>query len=354
MSQPAESGSVGSASISGNTIVVHLREEVPGQIGHWFLFDIHSPSRDISINISNAGKALYPRGWVDYHPFYSLGGSPWQRVPASTYRDGCLRFDLSCSRNTSKISVAWYEPYPLSRLETLISEASRHAHVAELQGDLSAVSFGAGDRSVLVIARQHPGEVMSSFVVEGLIRALLSEDDEVTKLLKSTRVIVVPMANPMGVQAGNHRFGIDGSDYNRTWGRGRAPKEVEFVKTLASNLPNLALFFDVHGDEVSTGSDYVWAYPSGRDPSTRLEGLLMSQLNLNILRPRSGGVRLVRALLRGEPLRGINIGCTAARYFARTYGVPSFTYETLAHSNTPHDCIRTGKELAKVLARFIA
>ena len=63
----------------------------------------------------------------------------------------------------------------------------------------------------------HPGETPASFVCQGLIDFLVS-DDAVAKALRS-RVIfkVIPMLNPDGVFEGNYRAHFLGDDLNRHW-----------------------------------------------------------------------------------------------------------------------------------------
>lgn len=56
-----------------------------------------------------------------------------------------------------------------------------------------------------VIARQHPGEVTSSFMMEGIINYLLGHSKKSKDLLKRYVFKVVPMVNIDGVIHGNSR-----------------------------------------------------------------------------------------------------------------------------------------------------
>ena len=58
---------------------------------------------------------------------------------------------------------------------------------------------------VFVIARIHPGESNSSYVVNGLISFLLSKDPKAIQMRDSFIFKIVPMMNPDGVIAGNSR-----------------------------------------------------------------------------------------------------------------------------------------------------
>lgn len=64
---------------------------------------------------------------------------------------------------------------------------------------------------VVAIARQHPGESIGSWMMDGFLSKL--EEG----LFESVTWIVVPMINVDGVILGNNRTGIAGLDYNRFW-----------------------------------------------------------------------------------------------------------------------------------------
>ena len=72
-------------------------------------------------------------------------------------------------------------------------------------------------KMIIVMARQHPGEIWSSYMVEGMIRKLVSKPDEDTQwLLENYIVKIYPMINIDGVIYGNFRCDITGFDLNRS------------------------------------------------------------------------------------------------------------------------------------------
>jgi murein tripeptide amidase MpaA len=63
----------------------------------------------------------------------------------------------------------------------------------------------------------HPGETNASFIMEGFLEFIVSNDRE-AKALRDTYVFkIVPMLNPDGVIAGNYRCSLAGLDLNRQW-----------------------------------------------------------------------------------------------------------------------------------------
>ena len=67
------------------------------------------------------------------------------------------------------------------------------------------------------MARVHPGETVSSFVVKGFLDGLFSEVSEAQYLRSKLSVKVIPMQNPDGVIHGNTRTSVIGNDLNRRW-----------------------------------------------------------------------------------------------------------------------------------------
>jgi len=72
-------------------------------------------------------------------------------------------------------------------------------------------------RAIVITSRVHPGESNASFIVEGMLQFLVS-DDEVAKYLRNNFVFkIIPMLNPDGVLIGNYRTSLSGLDLNRQW-----------------------------------------------------------------------------------------------------------------------------------------
>lgn len=63
----------------------------------------------------------------------------------------------------------------------------------------------------VVFARQHPGESVSSWMMEGLASRLAELP------CPEVQWLLVPMVNVDGVILGNNRTGLLGFDFNRHW-----------------------------------------------------------------------------------------------------------------------------------------
>lgn len=67
----------------------------------------------------------------------------------------------------------------------------------------------------MISSRVHPGESNASFIMEGIIDFLMSDDMEAQILRNQYVFKIVPMLNPDGVIVGNYRSSIGGYDLNR-------------------------------------------------------------------------------------------------------------------------------------------
>ena len=118
--------------------------------------------------------------------------------------------------------------------------------------DATSAVPDAEKKHVWVIARQHPGETMAEWFVEGFLERLLDGDDSASRVLLQRCVFhVVPNMNPDGAARGNLRTNAAGANLNREW---QAPTmerspEVALVRQAMLEI-GVDLCLDVHGDEV--------------------------------------------------------------------------------------------------------
>ncbi len=107
------------------------------------------------------------------------------------------------------------------------------------------------DLKVWVIARQHPGETMAEWFVEGLLARLLDPQDATARaLLDQATFYIVPNMNPDGSALGNLRTNAAGANLNREWLAPTLEKspEVYYVRE-KMRATGVDLFLDIHGDE---------------------------------------------------------------------------------------------------------
>jgi murein tripeptide amidase MpaA len=79
----------------------------------------------------------------------------------------------------------------------------------------SSQDFIAQRKCVIISGRVHPGETGASFIMEGFVEFILSDELEARNLRSNYVFKVIPMLNPDGVIVGNYRCSLTGLDLNR-------------------------------------------------------------------------------------------------------------------------------------------
>lgn len=110
----------------------------------------------------------------------------------------------------------------------------------------------ADKKAVVLLARVHPGETCSSFVLKGAVDFLCGSTRQAQLLRRHYLFRIVPMLNPDGVVYGNTRTSLLGVDLNRRWSK---PSSVlhptlYYVKRLIQTMAEereVALVCDMHG-----------------------------------------------------------------------------------------------------------
>src|SRR5690606_11778611 len=255
-------------------IQLAIRPDVGGEFFQWFNFRLSGEvGEQYVLNITNAGKASYLAGWEDYQAVASYDREYWFRLPTS-YKEGKLTItaELACE----SIQIAYFAPYSYERHQDLLAAVQVHPlacleHLGETldKRDLTLVKVGDGDskkRSIWITARQHPGETMAEWLVEGLLNSLLDEDNPTAKLLlEKANFYIVPNMNPDGSVRGHLRTNAVGTNLNREWANPSLEKSPEVFHVINKmEETGVDLFYDVHGDEALP---YVFLAGSQGTPS---------------------------------------------------------------------------------------
>lgn len=241
-------------------IRLRLRDDNAADFRQWFHFRLMGAAgKALRMVFANAASAAYPDGWPDYRCVASYDRQNWFRIAGTRYENGELIVEHTPERDT--IYYAYFEPYSHERHLDLLGrvEQSPYARVRNLGStvegrDLDVVEVGRPSPRrvpVWIIARQHPGETMAEWFVEGLLERLLDPADAVARKVREHAVLyVVPNMNPDGAVRGNLRTNAAGRNLNREW---RTPDpaaspEVFLVREEMVRT-GCALFLDIHGDE---------------------------------------------------------------------------------------------------------
>lgn len=240
-------------------IQLKLPKDNAADFRQWFYFRVQGVAyQNLGINFINVKESAYPEGWEDYAAMCSYDRLNWFRVP-TRYENGILSVNHTPLANS--VYYAYFEPYSYEQHLNLLgnSQSSGLCQIDDLgstlQGrDINLLTIGnqaASDLKIWIIARQHPGETMAEWFVEGLLGRLLDDQDPTSRaLLDCATFYIVPNMNPDGSFLGNLRTNAAGANLNREWldpSLDRSP-EVYYVREKMQET-GVDLFLDIHGDE---------------------------------------------------------------------------------------------------------
>ena len=223
----------------------------------WFYFRVAgSAGREITLRITNCAGSAYPHGWPDYKAVMSLDREEWVRISQTSYSNGVLTIKLTPPQDL--VWIAYFAPYSMERHHDLVTQTAALPGVGyeslgkSLDGrDIDCLTIGEGPLTIWLYARQHPGESMAEWWMEGALEKLTDDDDPVARVLrKECRFRLVPNMNPDGSHRGHLRTNAVGVNLNREWHAPSAEKSPEVLcvrNAMDATPPDFAM--DVHGDE---------------------------------------------------------------------------------------------------------
>eukprot|EP00929_Paragymnodinium_shiwhaense_P067611 TRINITY_DN34001_c0_g1_i1.p1 TRINITY_DN34001_c0_g1~~TRINITY_DN34001_c0_g1_i1.p1 ORF type:complete len:1355 (-),score=292.58 TRINITY_DN34001_c0_g1_i1:61-4125(-) len=287
-----------------------------GQHTQWFYFACHNQipcSATFRIVNFRKKRSLYAVG-MQPHVCSTLGGSEWDAATCSNIqymaspKRGAkeaqlytLSFRYEFRHAGDTVYFSSYTPYSYTQLRSFITRLAEHPDTGQhlvvntlckslsglplplllISNHVPAACTGihTGDGcgpagglhrermlaslrrkpAVVIIARQHPGEVVASYVMAGFLRFLLGPSPEAAALRDRFCFHIVPMVNVDGVVHGNARCTLAGADPNRCWAHPCQELHTE-VHRLREYLHGVQqrsssqLFLDIHGHSQRTSA----------------------------------------------------------------------------------------------------
>lgn len=225
----------------------------------WFHFRVAgAKEQPCTFNIVNAGQSAYVKGWEDYRAVASYDRETWFRV--DTQFDG-QTLTIDHEPEFDSVYYAYFAPYSMEQHADLIAAAqvSEHVEVINLGETLDGQDMdllkigeaGEGKKICWMIARQHPGETMAEWWMEGMLGRLLDDSDPIAReLLNKAVFYVVPNMNPDGSRRGHLRTNAAGANLNREWLEPSMDSSPEvFLVRQKMEETGMDFCLDVHGDE---------------------------------------------------------------------------------------------------------
>ena len=271
-----DSGNIRLVGIRDDQVDLEIVKDHQSDFYQWFYFRVAGAAgRKLTFRIVNAGGSAYPFGWPGYKARASADRQRWRTVE-TRYADGVLEFDWP--GEAPLVWFAYFAPFTMEQHADLIARMAARPGVTHrelgttLDGQaIDYLRLGNGAKPVWLYARQHPGESMAEWWMEGALEWLTSP--AAAPLLQAATVHVVPNMNPDGTRRGHLRTNAAGVNLNREW---HAPTPERSPEVLcvrnAMDETGVAFAMDVHGDE-AIAANFIAGFegvPSWREDQGRL------------------------------------------------------------------------------------
>ncbi|MBT6077413.1 MAG: carboxypeptidase family protein [Oceanospirillaceae bacterium] len=255
-----DSGNIHVIDSQSNPVKLAIRHDHQSDFYQWFHFCVSGAQaqENFQFSLTNAAGAAFAQGWNHFQVVASYDRQEWFRV-ATHYEQGELIFDHAAEYD--QVWYSFFTPYSWERHQDLIAWAQTSALCSlETLGNtldnrplslLTVGQPGPEKRNIWLTARQHPGETMAEFAIEGLLQKLLDPADACgRKLLENAVFYIIPNMNPDGSIRGHLRTNAAGVNLNREWDSASMERSPEVYLTQQKmRETGVDLFIDCHGDE---------------------------------------------------------------------------------------------------------
>ena len=214
---------------------------------NWFYFKSNDVQRkSMTYTIQNIN--VFGNDWKGFNVCYSYDNKNWKRIKTSFLKKNKT---LTWKHRSTKKNVyfAYYPPYTtVMKQKMMMKYKNKKGAKAKTLGKskVDALILGNGPLKIFIVARQHPGESIGSWMIEGFLKEYFS--DVQRKVVQDVFTFyIIPMANPDGVKLGHWYTNKKGQNLNRSW-RHNKTSETNAIKKLMTEKKAL-LYLDLHGDE---------------------------------------------------------------------------------------------------------
>ncbi len=251
-----DSGNIIVNAIEGTSATLEIRKDADSDFFQWFHFRVSgAKGTAVTLNITNGADSAYPGGWPGYAARYSDDREDW-RCAETRYADGVLTISHTPAQDS--VWFAYFAPYSMERHHDLVARIAGAEGVSlvelgqSIEGQpIDCLEMGTGPAQVWLYARQHPGESMAEWWMEGALEMLADPDDAAAKKLRQKASLhIIPNMNPDGSCRGHLRTNAKGVNLNREWAEPTAARSPEVLCVRnAMDRTGVHWAMDVHGDE---------------------------------------------------------------------------------------------------------
>ena len=251
-----DSGNIRVRAQSGDVFELEIVADRESDFFQWFHFRLSGAAgRDVTLRIVNIADSAYPLGWPGYAARVSEDRVDWRLAPTTATETA---LEIRYTPESDSAWFAYFAPYSMERHHDLVARAAMAPGVTarvlghSLDGQpIDCLDLGEGPLQVWLYGRQHPGESMAEWWMEGALDCLTDPDSSVARALRQRCTFhVVPNMNPDGSARGHLRTNAVGTNLNREWHEPSAERSPEVLCVRnAMDETGVSFAMDVHGDE---------------------------------------------------------------------------------------------------------
>ncbi|MEQ1724826.1 MAG: M14-type cytosolic carboxypeptidase [Sphingopyxis sp.] len=255
-----DSGNIIVHAIAGTTATLSIAKDKDSDFFQWFHFRVAGEAgAAVTLRITGLAASAYPDGWPGYSARISVDRDYWEQTETryDPAEDGGTLV-ITARLDTDIAWFAYFAPFSMERHHDLVARTAMLDGVSHrtlghsLDGQpIDCLEMGTGDTQVWLYARQHPGETMAEWWMEGALDMLTDPaDPHARALLQQCRFHIVPNMNPDGSARGHLRTNACGANLNREWAEPTPERSPEILCVRnAMDQSGVDFAMDIHGDE---------------------------------------------------------------------------------------------------------
>jgi hypothetical protein len=224
-------------SISADT--VYFRPDLRDTQGDWFYWNFRAISTQPQKWFF---KATGPDDLTSRGAAYARdGGHTWQWIE-ETDHDGDQLFSFTFLEPDQAVRFSMGKPYTQQNFERFMQayEGDLRLKIEELATTRKGrtaekLLISNFDKKpafrILLVARAHACEMMSNYLLEGMIRTMLSNSPEMLALLDKAEIMIIPFLDKDGVEEGDQGKNRIPRDHNRDYSGESLYKTTEAIRS---------------------------------------------------------------------------------------------------------------------------
>ncbi len=235
-------GNVGACEFSSNSVVsvvITPEDAPPINQSAWYSFRL-SPRQASEFEIS----LRFVDGHARYLPKISEDGEHWATLGEDKYSisDDRSTLTIRLTERTDPLFVSAQELMVADDYERWMRKLAAHPELANktlgrsIAGrPIQALVTQRRSEVVYLFGRQHPPEITGGMAMQRFVETVFADTPLAREFRARFMLILVPLINPDGVEAGHWRHNLGGRDLNRDWGPFTQP-ETQSIKRLIDEL----------------------------------------------------------------------------------------------------------------------